>query len=487
MEHLPGEVDVWELMLPDPIRTTHNDIVQALDSWIADPSDVRSAAWVFWYVFDAWNKRILDAKHEVQSAHLDSIETVLRATVRHQIAEGEQHATARICYLYCVMSLIYKLDALGQPWAERTCELREQAKLVLATGIKSDCNDTSRLANSLTGLRMAIYLQLYDRAIHDGRNQEALNYATWLSFEPVLMEEGTYRVFLAHINCQSAVNAFERLWNNREDVRDWGQLGSSCYLIHGGYDWSRFEILELLPFADVLDVEVDWKGEDMPLLEFWRFAQGLCASQMSPSQFHAFITEERRHEAEKRLSTYFFRDTWEKTPEDIRLKLLAIDQPFFSYEQADLSGVVEGIWGLTKSLIRSLFWDPFVEQRESQGWHAVHTEQKEISFAGRVRELTRLDREPVAADFWCMARLKSFQKFLARRLDASDQEFVKTQLFRAYQGLNDKRKPVVHPLESRAYRRDDVIELYDEFIGVNRQGILPRLVAILARETDQLQ
>ncbi len=474
MRHILGEIDILGMQVPEDVRDRyHSDLKQALDAWMETPTDEATAAWVFWFLFDLWNKRVVDDREGVELVHLDAIETLLYKRLRNEMAEGAEYARTDTCYQYAAMSLVYLLDALDQPWAERTCELRDRVRQLAQAGVhaKEDSHEREELAGAYQALMAATRLQLYEAAARDRRFEDALEHLAVAAAGGHLL--GRYPWVLGHADPLLAMSAFESLWDNKQDVRDWDKLGSICDLVRMAYD-------SFIASHDFEEEAVVWKGEEMATREFWRYAQGLCTSQMSISEYRKLRQKDLEHESEKRLATYFFRDTWSTLPQHIRERLTSVDCILFSEERLDMGGVIENLWSLSKTLIRSILWDPFVHRREAESWHAKQTEKAELWFATRVKSLAERDHEPTAKDFWDMSQLDSFQRFLRRVYPGADVGFLMQELPQAFQYLNDKRTPIAHRGErSTTVTRDDVMPLYERFMGVDCHGVLPHLARLL--------
>ena len=477
MRHILGEIDLLGEFVPSAICDRyHDDLCLALDEWMAKPDDEATAAWVFWFLFDAWNKYVVDDVQVSQLSNLDAVESLLHKRLRSEVGDRVAHVTTGICYQYAAMSLVYLLDAMDETWSERACELRDGVARLQTAGIlpAEGRGLEDELSKARDGLRVATHLQLFDAAVRDRRFEDAMTSLKWLALWGHLFER--YRWALDHIDPASAVAAFEGLWDSKPTVRGWSKLGTTCALLRMGYD----NVLSLRDYED--EPSVLWKEEELEVREFWRYAEVLCASQMSPSEYRTLRQEDLGHASERRLKTYFFRDTWAGLPRHIQDRLVAIDFVLFSDERQDMGGVVESLWGVAKELIHSVLWDPFVLQREAESWRARQTERAEVQFAMRVEELAGTNREPTAKDFWNMVRLQSFRRFVLGVYGSADVDFLEQRLPKDFQALNESRNAVAHRKGSgTAITREEVLSLYARFMGVDCDGVLPRLARLLVR------
>lgn len=223
-----------------------------------------------------------------------------------------------------------------------------------------------------------------------------------------------------------------------------------------------------------MGVTTDDQGQDRDLVSYLLEFRGQAEGRLSPDELQKVLAADRAAGAKERLRTYFFPNElweWGLTP-NARNALISADRELF----AD-TGLTEHIFDLlqqaTEDLCHEIVWEPL--ERSQEGL---------LSAANKYLSLS--DRTPGARHYaWACGHL-NLGKALARYdLDAADLQFLTGRpvagpatLPGALNELRSRfRNPARHDREAK-FGRDEVSDKYFRFVGVNRNGILPKLARI---------
>ena len=200
--------------------------------------------------------------------------------------------------------------------------------------------------------------------------------------------------------------------------------------------------------------------------------RGMALQKMSPDALADALAAIRDKEAETRLRLYFFGDTWDSLPDKARAALISADR---EYENAHgrRQGIFEDLWQAAREILVETLVKSY------NAFSAAQKEQREIkSFAALALALDDdKDLNDIVQDLY-YAPL--FEDYLRQTFNEDDKAFIKG-LEKSFGNLNRLRNDTVHA-NRPAYKRNrfkrDIHETYAEFLGIGRNGILPRLMRL---------
>ena len=257
---------------------------------------------------------------------------------------------------------------------------------------------------------------------------------------------------------QHAVDAFEGLRRSGKS-ESWQLVAGLC----GALAWNN-----LVQLGESKVVNSD--GEEERWYVYWLRAEGWAKAQLSPSDLHEYRRREDEKASEERLRLYFFRDTWRDIPQKAQEALVTVDYLWSSEARGlRIDSVLNELQVATETICYQYVWEPL---QKAQGGQAL------LEFRKKAADLGRERKYPSLADYrWVCGR--SFFKELLQGAGVSeeDQRFLIQRLPRALRDLYGSRHPSQHEPEVRLPRQQ-IEPFVRRFLGIGREGVLPRLAEI---------
>ena len=417
--------------------------------------------------------------------------------------------TQAIVYAHLAIALALRLERLEMGHTERFWELLKDALIVMKMPRTSSVSLWSNSAPTLTLtietsmklLEVLVYSYLFHKNYDDGEYDQALqclsmaitqselcdhniNEALDVDWQWPSMLEWTgnqsgndpaiecfgvgYHLVGLIVPMQNAVNAFEGIWRENSSSTNWETLSSYCerFMTFCNRDYvpdnnpDEYHIYSVF-IAGSLDAD-----------QFWGMAKELASQRISPSELIEFLEQGRKKESETRLRLYFFRDTWDNLPEKARAALISADREY------------ENGWGrrpiifdhlrhAARAIIVEALWQPYQEYRRNK---ATNGELKNLADLKRVFEDDRSEPDRAAHMMRDLIQEPHFEEFL--NTVTEDTRFVK-RLPNKLRDLNEWANRVSHE-HHWGYKgfEGQIRETYAEFLGIGRNGILPRLMRL---------
>ena len=287
----------------------------------------------------------------------------------------------------------------------------------------------------------------------------------WLnddSFEDVLEDESGamgYQIRLSFdiFRLSRAVEAFDALIDENSRDTNWPQVAEHCRFF--AKNWYLLSI----------PVESKHIPEQETVSESWAIAHGIVLNRMSNDDRIKELHRDRDYQIEDRLRLYFFGDAWDKLPDKARAALISADR---EYENARGRRpiIFDHLRHAARAIMVESLWKPyreFLHRRAADGL-------KDLSDLQQVRQIIEDDQtEP---DLAPLVRSPYFDEFLGTI--SEDTKFVR-RLPEKLLGLNDWANKVSHE-HHWGYKgfEGQIRETYAEFLGIERNGILPRLMRL---------
>ena len=177
----------------------------------------------------------------------------------------------------------------------------------------------------------------------------------------------------------------------------------------------------------------------------------------------------RERESETRLRLYFFGKTWDSLPAKARAALISADREFEN-PRGRRPIIFDHLRHAARATMVESLWKPYREFLRGKAAGGL----KDISDLLQVRQIIEDDQsEP---DLAPLVKSPYFDEFLATFIE--DTKFVRT-LPKKLLDLNDWANKVSHE-HHWGYKgfESQIRETYAEFLGIGRNGILPRLMRL---------
>ena len=290
----------------------------------------------------------------------------------------------------------------------------------------------------------------------------------WLdddSFEDILEDESDamgYQIKLSFdiFRLPRAVKAFDALIDEDSRNTNWTQVAEHCRFF--AKNWHLLSI----PVKSKHIPKQETVGES------WAIAHGIVLNRMSNDDRIKELQRDRDYQIEDRLRLYFFGDTWDSMPEKACAALISADREYENV-RGRRQGVFEDLWLATREILVETLLKSY------NAFNAAQKEQREIKSLAALALALDDDKDlnDIVQDLY-YAPL--FEDYLAQTFNDGDKTFIKS-LEKPFRNLNNLRNDTVHANRS-AYKRNsfehDIHETYAEFLGIGRNGILPRLMRL---------
>ena len=259
---------------------------------------------------------------------------------------------------------------------------------------------------------------------------------------------------------ENAVKAFDALIDEGSRDTNWTQVAEHCRFF--AKNWHLLSI----------PVESKHIPEQETVSESWAIAHGIVLNMMSNDDRIKELRREKDYQIEDRLRLYFFHEAWDSLPVKARAALISADREYES-PRGRRQGVFEDLWLVAREILVETLVKSY------NAFSAAQKEQREIkSFAALALALDDdKDLNDIVQDLY-YAPL--FEDYLRQTFNEDDKEFIKG-LEKRFRNLNRLRNDTVHA-NRPAYKKNnferDIRETYAEFLGIGRNGILPRLMRL---------
>ena len=397
------------------------------------------------------------------------------------------------------------LEEIGEGWSERYWELLEDALRVIKTpkteSIRSwrDGNEFSSIIDkSMSMLEVLIDCKLFHRDFDDFKYMQALERlkrafglalteTDRLSIDDTYQSEENFDVFGWIQECQGlyplinasdaachlianiippqkAVDAFEDLWEENPSDTRWRSLSDYCLSFTGIWIFGQTEADDGEPLVS----SKSFFGH-LPPSTFWHHANVLTLQRISPSELMEYQEQMRKKESETRLRLYFFGETWDSLPAKAHAALISADREYEN-KQGRRPIIFDHLRHAARAIMIESLWKPYREFLRSKAADGL----KDLSDLQQVRQI--IDDDQSEPDLAPLIKSPYFDEFLGTIKD--DTRFLR-RLPERLSDLNEWANKVSHQ-HHWGYKGFDgqIRETYAEFLGIGRNGILPRLMRL---------
>ena len=198
-------------------------------------------------------------------------------------------------------------------------------------------------------------------------------------------------------------------------------------------------------------------------------AHGILLNKMSNDDRIKELRRNKDYQIEDRLRLYFFGKTWDSLPAKARAALISADREFEN-PRGRRPIIFDHLRHAARATMVESLWKPYREFLRGKAAGGL----KDISDLLQVRQIIEDDQsEP---DLAPLVKSPYFDEFLATFIE--DTKFVRT-LPKKLLDLNDWANKVSHE-HHWGYKgfEGQIRETYAEFLGIGRNGILPRLMRL---------
>ena len=279
-------------------------------------------------------------------------------------------------------------------------------------------------------------------------------------------------------DASSAFAAAVRAFQVAEDASFtiWAQLADNCQSFHFQYDtamsWLDDHRLREHPFIDtrigkVRDLDGSTWSPHYPGIEYWTFARGLCISRLSRDEYRDLRMDDERHTAHNRLKRYFFAGLWDAMSPAAQDALITADLIYWAPEGSK-DTLLENLRHATEVIFEEQVAGPFREWRTEQGI----AQQSSPAAGPASRELRALVYE-----VW-EENGRHFEEFATAYFAKRDIEWGSIQS--TLRRLARLRNTGVHPRSGKEppLKQGEAEDEYKKVVGINRRGLLQRLLAL---------
>ena len=481
---------LWDDMVPKEIRDAFAEPLQAVAGLRVSPGDRKAALTLFWRIHS------IQKNATSEKAIIDELISLESGLFPDYTPDIQEYPTTLFVYLHVGSSAASALIARDKAFTEQSVELLDKLANVWSRHESCMKQQGTKLIiqdpydRSLVGLAGILFIWCFLLQFGQQKHEDALlsfhrglEFMSWarLTMQRGYQDETTSEIVHCgsdvgiKVDAQTTVDAFERLCENPASVRDWSALREVFSDIPSLWD----------------DVEEDgyvlmFRGRDYDWIPFWSYAEGLCTSKLSPTEYEKLREKDLEKESERRLKTYFFADCWPGLPEEARLELIMADRLWMSHEKVNLSAIFEHLRLATEHLLRPLIWDRFYDWQRDPGNDTIQLKQlREVreNVVSLRRELEQSHYEPSIREFSRAMRFPSFKRFLDS-IELADDDRMWLQnpaLLKDLNDLADSAVPRRHPQNDPPVGdRNKVAPFYNRYIGIGCPGILPRLARIVS-------
>ena len=275
--------------------------------------------------------------------------------------------------------------------------------------------------------------------------------------EPLSGGLDLWRMFRSVVEFENAIKAFDALVDEDSRDTDWTQLANYCWFF--SKNWHLLS----------LPVESKHIPEQETVSESWTIAHGIVLNMMSNDDRIKELRRNRDYQIEDRLRLYFFGETWHDLPDKARAALISADR-----EYENTLGrrpiIFDHLRHAARAIMVESLWKPYREFLRDKAASGL----KDLSNLQQVRQIIEDDQsEP---DLAPLVNSPHFDEFLGTI--SGDTKFVR-RLPDKLLDLNEWANKVSHE-HHWGYKgfEGQIRDTYAEFLGIGRNGILPRLMRL---------
>ena len=263
---------------------------------------------------------------------------------------------------------------------------------------------------------------------------------------------------------ENSVRAFDALIDENARNTNWTVVANCCEILSG--------------FWYLLSIPVS--SEHIPERESgsasWNIAQGMALQKLSPDALADALAAIRDKEAETRLRLYFFGDTWDSLPDKARAALISADREYEN-GRGRRPIIFDHLRHAARAVVVEVLAKPYQEFLRSKADIEIKSFSVQSTIVDIEDDRSRLDLRPLIKSLFDASHFGEFID--ASSLSSADKGFVKNRVRGKLLYLNGVANTANHN-HSRTYRsfERDIRETYAEFLGIGRNGILPRLMRL---------
>ena len=200
---------------------------------------------------------------------------------------------------------------------------------------------------------------------------------------------------------------------------------------------------------------------------YWHHAKGWAEAQLGQNDLRDFLRQQERDASEKRLSRYFFGETWRNIPEKAREHMVNVDVLWFSEARgAAIDAVLNDLQVAAETSCHAFIWEPL---RQAEGGRELQERDAYLREKGL---------SPTLSDYISVCQQQFFKAFVqGQGVSESEQLFLISDLPPALNKLRRARDSAQHSPEKQM-RRDEVEPFVRLFLGIGQPGVLRRLAEV---------
>ena len=455
--------------------------------------------------YKAVKEEFEDVARERRAGYLARLSNLVRQAKPN--AEPDEYILNRDAVIYAHLSvgLGLLLEEVEGGQSERYWELLENALRVLKAP-KTESFPTRRegiefssiVEKSTTLLEVLIECKLFQRDFDDSKFMQALerlnrafglalsetnsalteeefDVFSWIQEQPspyplISASDAGCHLVANLIDPQKAVDSFENLWEENPSDTGWRSLSDYCLSFTGIWIFGQTERDDGEPLVS----PKSFFGY-LPPSTFWNHANLLTLQRISPSELMEYLAQTRERESETRLRLYFFPEHWNSLPDKSRAALISADREYEN-PRGRRPIIFDHLRHAVRATMVETLWKPYHEFLRIK---ATGGGLKNLSYLRQViqDDDSDLDLDPLVKNLFDSPL---FQEFLdASPFSSADKGFVKNRVRGKLLYLNGLANTANHD-HSRTYRsfESEIREAYAEFLGIGRNGILPRLMRL---------
>ena len=266
------------------------------------------------------------------------------------------------------------------------------------------------------------------------------------------------------VSLEETAPLFNSLKQSASSDVNWRQITDDCIGL------ALLPELELKIFSGVEDGDVIEDEETYLSLswsEFWNSARAWASAQLSPSEYRKMREDDEKRAAETRLKNCFFGSNWSSLPERAQESLISADSTWNSLGRVRRESILNELLRATEEMCERFVFQPLMNE-ESTKSSVLSIEAK---VADRHRSLGI--REHIE-----ICELPSLPSLLTEHsLADGEVRFLTEDLPASMRNLARARNPAEHDTGASVLPAL-VDSAYRLFLGIGREGVLPRLARI---------
>lgn len=338
--------------------------------------------------------------------------------------------------------------------------------------------------HSCAAITAIVLLELFRVDANDGKHAEALHLlalALWWTgnaFQAVPEEQDDESYFgpgsgiellrkhLSYVpaldlEAQEAVAVFESLLRVSGAQGDWQQVVKDCQNIADYWAFCLRDDEELV--KDTFGREWEWRV-------YWSQASGWARAKLEPSEVRDELRRREQELVDNFLSSYFFQQSLSSClPERARERLVVAADQWLRGDRGVASIIPNELKIAVEELLYHTVWVPL------DRWANSASGPLSADYIDLRRELQSKRMQPDLSHFKKALDTRACKDFLgAVTVYQTERDF----LLKVLPDVLDELRPVRRHAEhyyGKTLKRDEIMALFNKFLGVNQPGILPRL------------